>query len=62
MKIELDALPQRSQDKLRARTDKFFDQTISENNQRLNQNATDFAALLAEIKFIESVLLTGGAQ
>jgi hypothetical protein len=62
MNIDIPALPQKSQDRLRARADKFFDQTISENNQRLNQNATDFAALLAEIKFIESVLLTGGAQ
>jgi hypothetical protein len=62
MKIELDPLDEKTQDRLRARTDQFYGQSVAENNQRLNQNATDFAALLAEIKFIESVLLTGGAQ
>jgi hypothetical protein len=62
MKIELDPLDEKTQDRIRARETTFYGQTVSENNQRLNQNATDFAALLAEIKFIESVLLTGGAQ
>jgi hypothetical protein len=54
------ALSQKQQDKARARADTFYAQTVDENNQRLNQNATDFAALLAEIKFIESQLLTKG--
>jgi hypothetical protein len=60
MKIEIPALPQQSQDKSRARTDKFFDQTVAENNERLN-SATTIAALRKEVKFIESVLLARGA-
>jgi hypothetical protein len=62
MKIEIPALDEKTQDRIRARETTFYGQSVSENNQRLTQNATDFAALLAEIKFIESVLLTGGPQ
>jgi K+/H+ antiporter YhaU regulatory subunit KhtT len=61
MNIDIPALPQIEQDRLRARADKFFDQTISENNQRLDSGATTIAALRREIKFIESILLARGA-
>jgi hypothetical protein len=61
MKINIPALPQKSQDRMKARADKFFDQTLEENNERLNTSATTIAALRREVKFIESILLARGA-
>jgi hypothetical protein len=62
MKIELEPLDEKTQDRLRARTDQFFDQTLEQNNERLNTSATTIAALRREIKFIESILLARGAN
>jgi hypothetical protein len=61
MKIDIPALSEKAQDKARARTDKFFDQTLEQNNQRLDTGATTIAALRREVKFIESILLARGA-
>ena len=58
MKIDLPPLSEQQQDRLKTKRDKFFTQTVKENNQRLNNNVDTFAKLLAEVKFIESVLLT----
>lgn len=49
--------PQNIQEKHQARTDAFWDQTVAENNARLN-NKNISADALDEIKFIQSVLLT----
>jgi hypothetical protein len=61
MNIDIPALPQKSQDRIRARADQFFDQTLEQNNERLNTSATTIAALRREVKFIESILLARGA-
>jgi hypothetical protein len=52
------AKSQKDQDKARARAENFYAMTVEQNNERLNQNVTDFGKLLAEVKFIESQMLT----
>jgi hypothetical protein len=49
-------------EKLQARQDNFYKQTIAENNARLNAHTT-FDQLRNEIKFIQSqMLIDGGAN
>ena len=48
-------------DKVKAREDNFYRQTIAENNARLNAHTT-FDELRNEIKFIESQLLIDGGD
>lgn len=46
-------------DKAAVRQSNFYNQTVSENNTRLDNHST-FSDLVSEIKFIESVLLIAG--
>ena len=58
MNITIGARSEKIIEAYKLRKDVFYEQTVEQNNQRLNGVDT-FADLKKEIKFIESVLLVG---
>lgn len=61
-------LPEKECDKHKQRTSSFYNQTVAENNARINAKmagqtaAQQIAALTDEIKFIQADLLTRGLR
>lgn len=56
MKFDLPPLSEQQQERINARRDKFFDQTIEENNARIAALDT-MAQIKKEIKFIERMMI-----